>query len=127
MSESKLYGPNNQPIIEQFVYPIGTASLTLAGKPETFLASAIGFDAQGKQVMNPPVFALATWASASVAFDEQAVRTQQVEARLLAMERVLEKHQPDIHDAYVRELAAVKKEQADAAIKAVLDAGSQRH
>lgn len=94
MSESKLYGPDGKPVVQQVTYPIGTAAVTLPGTPEELLTSAIGLNQQGQQVVNPPMLAFATWACVSAALQMQAQKIQELEERLSSLSELLETQRP---------------------------------
>lgn len=112
-----LFGPNNQPISNHIAYPLGPSVLTLAGDPMQLFQE--GFHATdpktGQAAGNLSKMLQATWAAASASAIEQATHAHQLECRLGAMERMLKRHRPDLHEEYLKEVVVVRDEMMAAA------------
>ena len=103
------------------MYPLGPNLLQLAGNPmELFDA---GFRAVDPETGEPRgdlrAMILGMWAAASVSAIDQAQITHTHNCRLSAMERVLLKHHPEIHEEYLAEVDIVQKELLEEAKKAM--------
>ena len=115
----KLFGADGHLVSHNTEYPIGPNVLSLQGDPVEMFAQ--GFQATdpktGRAGGSLPHMVLATWASTSVTF---AVMGQHInaldghsshlECRIGAMERLLKRHNPDLHAEYLKEVAAVRDE-----------------
>jgi hypothetical protein len=103
------------------VYPLGPNLLQLMGTPmELFDDGFRAVDpATGQPRGDLRGMIQGTWAAASVSAIDQAQITHQQNCRITALERVLEKHRPDIHEEYLAERELVQSELLEQAKEAM--------
>ena len=106
---SEILGADGRRIADQVAYPLGPNILALPGTPEQLFRDGFGVvDANGQ--FHIPSAMIGLWASASAAYVERAQHAHNLECRIAAMERLLKKHRPDLHEEYIAEFALVQKE-----------------
>lgn len=111
-----LFGADGAPVVNNIEYPIGPNVLSLQGNPmELFAQGFHATDQAGRA--NVARMVLGTWASTSVTFgmmgqhiDALDGHASHLECRIGAMERLLKRHNPDLHAEYLKEVAAVRDE-----------------